>query len=236
MALVLFGSILYSLQHILFGPLRPLETEQLWERGWFAMMEWVFAMSTFRDEFGIWFLVMFMSLFTGKIWGWICESRVEQLDQLAPGGSDQRLWHGRLVASLVIYVGFAWWMFGEVFEIVLLEARPGMTVMFVFEFAILCISAMTTCLRYGIWVQEHRVTKHQIVQAVEARKLEIRKQRQEAEDKLKANPEAEDAPDMDELPKEEDVDENEIETPGWEAKRGWLFALDIISGMCLLLY
>lgn len=230
MALVLAGSFMYGLQQLLFGPLRPLETEQLWEKGWFAMMEWVFAMSTFRDEFGVWFLVMFMSLFTGKIWGWIAEGRVEHLEQQAP--NDPRLFHGRLMASLAIYIFFAVQMFMYSFDIVSLEARPGMTIMFVFEFAILCIAAMTTCLRYVIWVQEHRITKQQVSQAVEARKAEIRKQRQEAEEKLKADPEAEDAPDMAALPKEEDVDEQEIEAPGWEAKRGWLFALDIISGMC----
>lgn len=196
------------------------------------MMEWVFAMSTFRDEFGVWFLVMFISLFAGKVWGWIAEGRVEQLEQQAP--NDPRLFHGRLVASLAIYVLFAAQMFSYSFDIVLWEARPGMTIMFVFEFAILCISAMTTCLRYVIWVQEHRIAKLQVTQAVEARKAEIRMQRQEAEEKLKANPEAEDAPNMADLPREEDVDENEIEAPGWEAKRGWLFALDIISGTRLV--
>ncbi|KIV99854.1 uncharacterized protein PV09_08522 [Verruconis gallopava] len=232
MALVLAGSIIYALQQLLFGPLRPLETEQLWERGWFAMMEWVFAMSTFRDEFGVWFLSMFLSLFTGKVWGWIAEGRVEQLEQQAP--NDTRLFHGRLVASLAVYVLFAVQMFKYAVDIVLVEARPGMTIMFVFEFAILCISAWTTCLRYVIWVQEQRTIRAQINMAVEARKAEIRKQRKEAEEKLQANPEAEDAPNLDDLPKEDDVDENEIEAPGWESKRGWVFALDIISDLLKL--
>ena len=193
------------------------------------MMEWVFAMSTFRDEFGVWFLVMFISLFAGKIWGWIAEGRVEHLEQQAM--NDTRLLHPRLLTSLGIYVAFAAWMFNYCLDVVVLEARPGMTIMFVFEFAILCVSAVTACARYALWVQEHRITRQQMTQAVEARKKEIREQRREAEEKIKANPEAEDNPRMEDLPKEEDVDENEIETPGWEAKRGWLFALDIVSGM-----
>lgn len=228
-ALVLAGTIMYTLQTLLFGPLRPLETEQLWERGWFAMMEWVFAMSTFRDEFGVWFLVMFTSLFLGKIWGWIAEGRVEHLEQQAP--NNNTLLHGRLLTSLAVYVAFAAWMFNYCLDVVVLEARPGMTIMFVFEFAILCISAVTACARYALWAQEHRITRQQVITAVETRKAEIRKERKEAEDKIKANPEAEDAPNMADLPKEEDVDENEIEAPGWEAKKGWLFALDICSGM-----
>lgn len=228
MALVLAGSFMYGLQQVLFGPLRPLETEQLWERGWFAMMEWVFAMSTFRDEFGVWFLVMFLSLFTGKIWGWIAEGRVEQLEQQAP--NDPRLFHGRLIASLAIYVFFAVQMFWYSFDIVLYEARPGMTIMFVFEFAILCIAAMATCLRYAIWVQEHRIIKQQVAQAVQLRKAEIRKARQEAEEQQKSSGEGVNDTSLATLPREEDIDENEIEAPGWESKKGWLFALDITAG------
>jgi E3 ubiquitin-protein ligase synoviolin len=220
---------MYALQNFLYGPLRPAEVEQLWERGWFAVMEWIFAMSTFRDEFGIWFLTMFLSLFTGKVWGWIAEGRVEQLDQQDPGRVS--LFHPKLVASLIIYLGFAVEMFLYSLDIVMFEARPGMTVMFVFEFAILWICAVSTCLRYCIWVYEHWIWQKQKKVAVEARKAEIRRMRQEA---AAANLNDESASDVSNLPNENNIDEEEIEVAGWESKKGWLFALDIVTGMSSL--
>jgi E3 ubiquitin-protein ligase synoviolin len=189
-------------------------------------MEWIFAMSTFRDEFGIWFLTMFLSLFTGKVWGWIAEGRVEQLDQQDPGRVS--LFHPKLVASLAIYLGFAVELFLYSLDIVMVEARPGMTVMFVFEFAILWICAVSTCLRYCIWVYEHWIWKKQKKIAVEARKAEIRQMRQEA---AAPNLNGEPATDATNLPNENDIDEDELEVAGWESKKGWLFALDIVTGM-----
>jgi E3 ubiquitin-protein ligase synoviolin len=229
--LVLAGGLVYGLQQLLFGPLRAAEVEQLWERGWFAVMEWVFAMSTFRDEFGIWFLVMFLSLFSGKVWGWIAEGRVEQLEQQPP--ENVRLLQPRLLASLGIYLLFAVQMFMYSLDIVLYEARPGMTVMFLFEFAILWICAVSTCLRYVIWVQEHRILKKQMAHALETRKAEIRTARQEAEARIAAGTTQEDETPLDELPSEDDIDESEIDVPGWDAKRGWVFVLDITTGRLL---
>lgn len=221
---------MYALQNFLYGPLRPNEVEQLWERGWFAVMEWIFAMSTFRDEFGIWFLVMFSSLFTGKIWGWIAEGRVEQLDQQDPGRVS--LFHPKLVASLVIYLGFAVEMFLYSLDIVMYEARPGITVMFVFEFAILWICAVSTCLRYGVWVYEHWIWQKQRTAAIEARKAEIRQMHQAAATAAAtATPNREPAPEAPVLPNENEIDEDEIEVEGWESKKKWLFALDIFTGM-----
>jgi E3 ubiquitin-protein ligase synoviolin len=189
-------------------------------------MEWVFAMSTFRDEFGIWFLTMFLSMFSGKVWGWIAEGRVEQLEQQPP--INGQLYQPRLIASLIIYLAFAIQMFYYSLDIVLYEARPGMTVMFVFEFAILWISAVSTCIRYGIWIQEHRIMKQQLNQAMEDRRLEIRAMRQAEDARAAADTDGTGTPA--DIPDEEDLDENDFDVPGWEAKRGWLFVLDITTG------
>ncbi|QDS77939.1 hypothetical protein FKW77_001283 [Venturia effusa] len=234
LALVLAGTFMYALQNFLYGPLRPNEVEQLWERGWFAVMEWIFAMSTFRDEFGIWFLVMFSSLFTGKIWGWIAEGRVEQLDQQDPGRVS--LFHPKLVASLIIYLGFAVEMFLYSLDIVMYEARPGITVMFVFEFAILWICALSTCVRYGAWVYEHWIWQKQKASAIEARKAEIRQMHQAAATAATtATANGEPAPGAPVLPNENEIDEDEIDVDGWESKKKFLFGLDVFTDFFKLL-
>ena len=54
-------TFLLGLQKLLFGPLRPIEIEQLYEKAWFAVTETCLAMTIFRGEIGGWFLVMFFS-------------------------------------------------------------------------------------------------------------------------------------------------------------------------------
>ena len=83
-----------GLQRLFYGPLRPIEIEQLYEKAWFAITETCLAMTIFREEVGGWFLVMFVCLLIGKVWGWIGEGRVEILEQQPP--SNPRLFHARL--------------------------------------------------------------------------------------------------------------------------------------------
>src|SRR3954467_915789 len=82
--LFLFSSFMYGLQRLCYGPLRPIEIEQLYEKAWFAVTETCLAMTIFREEVGAWFLVMFVALLTGKVWGWIGDGRVEILEQQPP--------------------------------------------------------------------------------------------------------------------------------------------------------
>jgi len=225
LALIAVSGFVYGLQRLLFGPLRPVEIEQLYERGWFAITEWLFAMSTFRDEFGVWFLIMFVSLFVGKLWGWLADGRIETLEQQPP--SNPRLFHSRLIASLTLYVLFAVQMFRYCLDTVFYEARPGVMVMFVFEFAIISISAFSTILRYMLWAEEYRIIKKQTKERKEALKAAIRQAQEQSQNQgTEEGQEAADAPTQ--IPQTEaEVDEEDIEVPGWEAKGSWLFALDI---------
>ena len=227
---------MYGLEQLLFGPIRPAEIEQLYERGWFAITEWLFAMSTFRDEFGVWFLTMFTTLFIGKVWGWLAEGRIETLEQQPP--ANPRLFHTRLVASLALYAFFAMQMFWYCADMVVYEARPGVMVMFVFEFAIIFISAISTILRYTLWWEEHRIIKKQTKQKLEEHKAQIRAAREQAQQEQQTQAEGVTSADTAADPTtistidaaEDEIDEDDIEVPGWESKGGWLFALDIGTG------
>lgn len=201
---------MYLLQQLLFGPLRAIEIEQLYERGWIAVTEWLFAMSTFRDEFGVSFLLMFAGLFAGKLWGWVAEGRIEALEQQNPGNPS--LFHVRLVTSLAIYFTFAVQTLIYCIETVITEERPGVMTMFVFEFAILTISAVATSLRYLVWIYERWIRLKQKKEILALRRRE-------------ASEAGRDAPLA-----EEDLDPHDLELPGWEAKEVWLFGLDVLSG------
>ncbi|OQO12464.1 hypothetical protein B0A48_03106 [Cryoendolithus antarcticus] len=223
--LVLASSFLYALQRLLYGPLRPIEIEQLSEKAWYAVLDTLLAMPSFREDVGGWLLVLFVLLLAGKVWGWIGEGRVDVLEQQPP--QNPRLFHARLASSLIVSVLFNGGMGWYCASTVLADPRPGMMVIFTFEFAIQLIFAIFTLLRYALAVFEIGVVKAQVKQAIEERKMEIRAERAAARQNETAEGRPAPASAVDEEPIE--VDENEVDTPGWEDKRRYLFVLEVIT-------
>jgi E3 ubiquitin-protein ligase synoviolin len=218
-AILSFVFFSYALHLLLFGHLRPIEVEQLWERAWITGTEWLFAMSIFRDEFGPWYLTMFHFLFFGKVWGWLAEGRLDMLEQQTP--PNPYLFHGRLLTALAIYLvataNFAWYCLEEVYY----EARPGVMIMFVFEFAILFIGAVATSLKYGLWTYEQVVVRKQELDRREELRREARAAREAREARgEEAGPEEED-----------ELDVHDLDLPGWEAKGAWMFYLEMTTGI-----
>ncbi|CEJ57593.1 Putative RING finger domain-containing protein [Penicillium brasilianum] len=224
LCLLATGFILFWLQRLLYGPLRPIETEQLYERAWFAVTETCLAMTIFRGELGGWFLVMFVLLLVGKVWGWIGEGRVEYLEQQPP--ANPRLFHIRLAASLVLSVLFNASMLRYCVNVVIEEARADMMIMFGFEFAILTILSTSTTVRYSIALTEIYITHQQVKAKMEERRAEIRAARVEA---IREHARAGASSPPTDLPDENDINELEIDVPGWEEKGRWVFYLDLLT-------
>lgn len=178
-------------------------------------------MTIFRGELGGWFLVMFICLLVGKVWGWIGEGRVEFVEQQPP--ANPRVFHTRLTASLTLSILFNAFMLRFCVQTVLEQARPDMMVMFGFEFAVLSILSLSTAARYGISLVEIYVTQQQMRAKVEERREEIRASRQEA-----MQQQGEDAAPAD-MPDENEVNEMELDIPGWEEKGRWVFYLDLVT-------
>ncbi|KAH8792985.1 hypothetical protein F5882DRAFT_70132 [Hyaloscypha sp. PMI_1271] len=230
--LFMYGSFMYGLQRLCYGALRPIEIEQLYEKAWFAITETCLAMTIFREEVGAWFLVMFVALLTGKVWGWIGDGRVEVLEQQPP--ANPRLFHIRLTISLGMSVLYDLGLMNYTIKTVIQQARPNMMVMFLFEFAILATSSLATSFRYCISLIEAKVVKKQTQERLLERRREVREERAEMirqrEAAVAAAGEGSDAVSSDEpLPSEDDVDEMDIEVPGWETKGHWVLTLDLIT-------
>ena len=212
-------------QKLFYGPLRPIEVEQLYEKAWFAITETCLAMTIFREEVGGWFLVMFVCLLIGKVWGWIGEGRVEILEQQPP--SNPRLFHARLSVSLIVSVLFDLFMLRYSINTVLRYARPSMMVMFAFEFAVLAIMSFSTAARYTISVHEASIIKNQI----RNRRARIRQQRDLARSRTDATDSSTHQGNrQDDLGTEDDVESIDIDVPGWEEKGRWIFYLDLFTG------
>ncbi|MCJ1392859.1 E3 ubiquitin-protein ligase hrd1 [Xylographa bjoerkii] len=223
--LVLLGvcGIMFGLQKILYGPLRPIEVEQLYEKAWFAITETCLAMTIFREEVGGWFVVMFVSLLIGKIWGWIGEGRVEILEQQPP--ANPRLFHARLSTSLVLSICFEIYMLNYSIQTVRQQARPNMMVIFAFEFAVLTVTSMSTFARYTISLYEASVIKKQTNVLMQERRAQLQHEQDEvAQTAVRAG-----EPSPVNVASIEDDLELDIDVPGWEEKGRWVFYLDLAT-------
>jgi len=214
----------YGLQRLLYGRLRPIEIEQLWDKSWYAITETALAMTTFRDEVGGWFFIMFMSLLAGKVWGWIGEGRVEILEQQPP--ANPRWFHMRLMTSLVLSEVADLLMLRYCIRTLLEQPRPGMMVMFAFEFAILAITSTSTAARYCLSLQEIMIVRRQTNERIEDLKAIIQSEREEA--RLVSAAQGHELDYDVNAPIE--VDESEIDVPGWQEKGRWILFLDLVTG------
>lgn len=208
----------YGLQRLFYGPLRPIETEQLYDKAWFAVSETLLAMTIFRDDIGMWFFTMFFCLLAGKVWQWIGEGRVEFLEQQPP--ANPKLFHARLMSSLLLSVGFDIFMMQYCIDSILSDARPGVMVMFGFEYVLLAIASISTLLRYTLSLVELFITHRQEKSREEARRVAQEQARQQANTDGVGGAEA---------AVEQDDDEDEVDVPGWEEKGRWVFYLDLAT-------
>lgn len=222
-----------ALQKVLYGPLRAIEREQLWDKAWYAVTETALAMTTFRDEVGAWFFIMFISLLAGKVWGWLSEARVEALEQQPP--TNPRLFHMRLIVSLAISEIFDFLMLRYCVLTLIDDPRPGMMVMFAFEFAILAITSTSTTLKYLLALQEKLVVSRQMKAKIEERRQEIREAREEAQRQTESAPDGNGTAAANSPAEDEEIDENEIDVPGWQEKGRWVLFLDLLTGKYLTL-
>ncbi|KAL6715707.1 E3 ubiquitin-protein ligase hrd1 [Lecanora helva] len=221
-----------GLQKLFYGPLRPIEVEQLYEKAWFAITETCLAMTIFREEVGGWFLVMFVCLLVGKVWGWIGEGRVEVLEQQPP--SNPRLFHARLSFSLIISTCFDVLMLRYSIGTVLRHARPNMMVMFAFEFAVLTVTSLSTAARYTISLHETSIIGIQ----TRDRRSQMRREREAAaqsQDVENVDPATSEPAQRNHDPG--DIDSLDVDVPGWEEKGRWVFYLDLATDFLkLILY
>ena len=216
---------MFGLQRVFYGTLRPIEVEQLYEKAWFAITETCLAMTIFREEVGFYLMVMFVSLLIGKVWGWIGEGRVEILEQQPP--ANPRLFHIRLSMSLLISIVYDLYMLLYSVQTVLEQARPNMMVVFAFEFAVLHVTSLSTAARYTLSLYEASVIRHQ----TKSRRDQIRQERAQAQqeppsDGQQTTPVTGNVTD-------DDVENVDIDVPGWEEKGRWVFYLDLVTGKML---
>eukprot|EP00842_Homolaphlyctis_polyrhiza_P005925 jgi/Hompol1/6333/HPOL_001501-RA len=132
------------LQMALFGELRAIEVEHLYERSWFSIMDTCLAMTIFRDEFDMRFISLFVILQFAKVFHWICADRVDYMEQLAELSLS---FHVRMIAT---FVGLTLIDLGFLINSVNASINSGPTAMavFAFEYTILLTLMISTFAKY----------------------------------------------------------------------------------------
>ena len=130
MALVLLCLVWQALKLIFLGRLREAEIERLNEQSWRELMEILFAMTIFREEFNVVFVAMVTLLLFIKAFHWLAQKRVEFIETTP---SASRLSHVRMVSFLVLLLVLdSMFLYGCISSL-LQTRRPSVALLFAFE-------------------------------------------------------------------------------------------------------
>ncbi|ORZ40598.1 hypothetical protein BCR44DRAFT_1386347, partial [Catenaria anguillulae PL171] len=141
-----------AIQSVIFGPLRGIEVEHLYERSWIAVTELLLAMTTFREDFDARFALYFTLLLFLKAFHWITADRVDIMEQLP---SAPFLSHFRLqlfMAAMLTLDIFLCRLATASFA----DSGPSVMLLFGFEYTILASSMLVTAIKYFINLYDAR--------------------------------------------------------------------------------
>ena len=136
----------HVLKAVFLGQLREAEIERLYERSKDAIMETCLAMTIFREEFNVKFVVLFVSLLFVKIFHWLAGDRVEFMEQ---SPSTTRLAHLRVCSLVVVLVALDSSFLGYAVAHTL-NKGPSVLLLFGFEYVILASRAVAVAAKYVI--------------------------------------------------------------------------------------
>lgn len=141
---------------ILFGQLRVIEHEHLYEWAWMSASECFLAMTIFRDELDAKFVICFAGLLAVKAFHWITRDRVDFMEQSAT--RLERDFFIRISIALGLLIAIDVYCVSEAVEYSILHGA-SMNLLFANEFMLLVISWTSTCIRFILNTREHRQGK-----------------------------------------------------------------------------
>lgn len=151
MGLVVMCILWQLTKKIFLGSLREAEVERLNEQSWREVMEILFAITIFRQDFSVTFLSMVTALLLIKALHWLAQKRVEYIETTP---SVPMLSHIRIVS----FMGFLF-LLDSIFLYnsvkYLIETRQAsVSLFFAFEYMILATSTVSTFVKYIFYVSD----------------------------------------------------------------------------------
>ncbi|CAM8944865.1 hypothetical protein QQ045_015307 [Rhodiola kirilowii] len=151
MGLVIMCSLWQLTKLIFLGSLREAEVERLNEQSYREVMEILFAITIFRQDFSVSFLTMVTALLLIKALHWLAQKRVEYIETTP---SVTRLSHIRIVS----FLGFlllidSLFLYSSV-KYLIQTQKASVSLFFAFEYMILATTTVATFVKYMFYISD----------------------------------------------------------------------------------
>ncbi|KAL1199435.1 ERAD-associated E3 ubiquitin-protein ligase HRD1A [Cardamine amara subsp. amara] len=151
MCLVLMLSVWHFVKFVFLGTLREAEVERLNEQAWRELMEILFAITIFRQDFSSGFLPLVVTLLLIKALHWLAQKRVEYIETTP---TVSKLSHARIVS----FMGFlllvdSLFMYSSVRHLIQ-SRQASVSLFFSFEYMILATTTVAIFVKYVFYVTD----------------------------------------------------------------------------------
>ncbi|KAK6157864.1 hypothetical protein DH2020_012112 [Rehmannia glutinosa] len=138
--------IMWQLTKKLFlGTLREAEVERLNEMSWREVMEILFAITIFRQDFSVTFLAMVTALLLIKSLHWLAQKRVEYIETTP---TVSKLSHIRIISFMVFLLLVDGIFLYNSIKCLVETRQASISLFFCFEYMILAMTTVSTFVKY----------------------------------------------------------------------------------------
>ncbi|KAL4296546.1 hypothetical protein GQ457_12G026870 [Hibiscus cannabinus] len=151
MGLVVMCILWQLAKRVFLGSLREAEVERLNEQSWREVMEILFAITIFRQEFSVSFLAMVTALLLIKALHWLAQKRVEYIETTP---SVSKLAHVRIVSFLGFLLLLDSLFLYSSIKFLIQTRQASVSIFFAFEYMILATTTVSTFVKYVFYVSD----------------------------------------------------------------------------------
>ncbi|PUZ76274.1 hypothetical protein GQ55_1G276200 [Panicum hallii var. hallii] len=138
-------------KRLFLGSLREAEVERLNEQSWREVVEILFAVTIFRQDFSVSFLAMVAALLLVKALHWLAQKRVEYIETTP---SVPMLSHIRIVSFLAFLLIVDCLFLSNSLRSLMEKWEASVAIFFAFEYMILATSTVSTFVKYIFYVSD----------------------------------------------------------------------------------
>ncbi|RCV21344.1 hypothetical protein SETIT_4G131700v2 [Setaria italica] len=138
-------------KRIFLGSLREAEVERLNEQSWREVVEILFAVTIFRQDFSVSFLAMVAALLLVKALHWLAGKRVEYIETTP---SVPTLSHIRIVSFMAFLLIVDCLFLSNSLRSLIQKREASVAIFFSFEYMILATSTVSTFVKYVFYVSD----------------------------------------------------------------------------------
>ncbi|KAL6008241.1 hypothetical protein ACLOJK_033747 [Asimina triloba] len=143
LSLVIMCIIWQMIKSLFLGSLREAEVETLNEQSWREVMETIFTITIFRQDFSVTFLALVTTLLLIKALHWLAQKRVEYIETTP---SVPKLSHIRIASFLVFLLVVDTLIFYSFLNYLIQTRRPSVALFFVFDVKLFFALGANNCL------------------------------------------------------------------------------------------